>query len=372
MMSAQLSSLLGLPLELRFQIYEICFDTKSHRPQYSSEIASVCRQTRMEAFPLLFQLSRNFDSIESFVDWTSNGYPHLLLHVKDIFCHWTIHSPLLPVAKTSGMVMQDHSSASPNESELLERALPSYQNLRRLGLILDLVDQTSKIGPSLNDHRYEDQETLLRMISKSCPKIEFISLVTDLMRVEPLQWFRNLVELTWSGYSLSTPQETLSILNSLPRLNSIAIQRWPIYYDSDTYSVPTGQLYKYYSFTSDVLQGLRPLKSLCISHPTSDVPSHSLTTATLRALSSHRQTLVYLKLVSDHLVEGPLLEEIRKVISTFNLERVWLYLSSVPKEYTDPKGWAFKSRIAPSVKYCKIHLRYVDGDQEVDLRHEFS
>lgn len=84
-MSNPRASLLGIPLELRHQIYALCLDEwVAHDPRYRRAIASVCRQIRSEAFPMLLH-ERHCFTLENLRTWTAKGKPDFLREITDIF-----------------------------------------------------------------------------------------------------------------------------------------------------------------------------------------------------------------------------------------------------------------------------------------------
>ena len=202
-------------------------------------IASVCHQTRREALLLLLRECRSPDSIESFIDWTAKGSPHLLPYIVDFLCLWTMQSPFFPVSKVLDESLQASRPTSTagysnkkwsqvllrvrrlfrggdplkpalkisqdplagklphvKENEALERAFSSTSNLRKLRLNVDLTERRSRADRPVNHGRYEDQETLLRIISHSCPKLAGLSCSSmDLVHLDCLQAFHNLTTL---------------------------------------------------------------------------------------------------------------------------------------------------------------------------------
>lgn len=378
-MPTQRPTFFSLPSELRHQIYSTCFDKGlPHNPQYYQAVASVCRRIRSEALPILLQQARYFQSLEAFIGWTTKGNADLLRHISNVSLHCTQSSlhPLLTTkasdnsSPTTQLEPDDVSPVVPHGSRPPQRAIfPSIPNLQHLSLNLSLISRIHGNDDSHNYHgQHEDQETLLRLIATACPKLESLSLITDLIHLTCLQDFQNLRSLKWSGYSLSTPQETLSTLNALPSLHTVRLERFPEIYDHEHHSVPTAELRKYFSFTTDVLRDLKLLKCINISHLTSRVPSDVLTAGMLIALESHTETLTELGLGSDHFVEGAVLDQILNVVSSFCLKRVSVRLWSVPGEY---KSLKLRDYIAPSVQYCDIVLRVLGGRQDVILEHKF-
>lgn len=150
-----------------------------------------------------------------------------------------------------------------------------------------------------------------------------------------LQGFRNIHTLEWSGLSLSTPQETLAVLNSLPYLHTIKLTRCRDFDNRAIYSVPPAELRTYASFTSHVLQNLKLLRQFQIQHRVPGLPSDFLTAEMVKALAAHRESLKSLSLMSEHLVEGTVLDQLLNLIPLLTLERQRISFSSVPREYKE-------------------------------------
>lgn len=399
------ASFLGLPLELRLPVYEDIFDWYiRHDTDTYRAITLVCHQTRKEALPLLLRERRNFGSVQAFIDWTTRGSPQLQQHILELDCIWMTQSNSFPMSKSRNesaraqppaLLVDGSTKKVPGilqcirrlflstKSQImlilevlqrhgkgkgaLERALSSTSELRKLQLQIYLTQCGWRGDPSQNRGRDHDLETLLRIVSRSCPKLGNLSFSMDLVHLDRLRDFHNLTSLSWSGYSLSTPRETAAILSSLSSLHTIHLERWPDLYDSEVFSVATAQLPQHLGFTSDVLQYLRPLRSFSIEHMTSRVSSDYLTADMLKALSSHRESLRNLHLHSGYFVEDTVLLEILNVVSAFNLATVQITLGSVSKDYRDLE---LQDYIGGTVTECAIWLRYQEGGEYI-LEHRF-
>lgn len=211
-MSHESPCLLGLPVELRLQIWSMYFDKSLLREK--KWITCVCRTIRYETIPFLLHDELYFPYINSFLAWTSRCGPEVLVHVKDIHCYCM---PRKPTSSRS----EELEEAPPGEEEsrkplkLLDegtvgRALSSVPNLQQLKM--DVPWPHRYAGPAILRH----QEDLVRAVAGSSSKLKRLNLITDLIILDCLQGFQNLVELTWSGYSLSSPSETLEVLTLYP------------------------------------------------------------------------------------------------------------------------------------------------------------
>lgn len=75
----------------------------------------------------------------------------------------------------------------------------------------------------------------------------------------------------------------------------------------------------------------------------------------MQALSSHRQSLTELYILSDRMVGPVLIRDIMGIVSSFNLVRVQLYLSIKSGKGLVPQ---LPSKDASTVKICDIDIRF--------------
>ena len=360
------TDLLSLPLELRNLIYINCFD--GYLPNHRA-LPLVCHQTHAETLPMLLQKPHDLNTFESFVDWVNAGSPRLLPLVTNVFLRGLTKSCLHPLPTTQGELVPDIASHS--ERRLVQNSISLLPNLRDLRLTVIHESAPLQHQPHYNPHQNQGwdkaQAALLATIAESCPKLESLTLVTDLIGLECLESFRNLGFLAWSGYSLSSPQETLQILNSLPYLHTIRLERFDEQLDREHYSVYTYQLRQYISFTGAVLRALKPLRSFQISHTTTRIRSDFLTVAMIQALASHGESLKRLEILCSGSVERDVIDEVMALATSLRRITHW----TVGLQYGSPfEQVDLKSCIPASVRHCHFHLNSWKGCEEVTQRYE--
>jgi hypothetical protein len=99
-------------------------------------------------------------------------------------------------------------------------------------------------------------------MEKLLPRLEFLSTRSHAVPLQYLTGFQDLRTLNFSGYSRSSPKETLEILRSLQKLENICIQEHD--YDEasreEHFHLET-RAASIQSLTPDVLQNMYPLRS---------------------------------------------------------------------------------------------------------------
>lgn len=229
---------LSIPPELRQQIYLSCFgELFTCNVRNRRAIASACCQTRSE--PLR--------------SWTAKGEAELLREITDIFLYQCTIATLNDAAKQSSSSLI-HSDDIPLFSQNIDFSAPTFCNTSST---LDRGDQrlsyrqnspsssikgsndmsaiTQQIFSSVPNLRHAlfsletgDQcsypgqlgfkALFLRTVAACCPELSDLDVMSDLRHPSDLQGFQTVHPLEWSGMSLSTPQETLAVLNSPPYL----------------------------------------------------------------------------------------------------------------------------------------------------------
>ena len=311
------ASLLGLPLELRREIWRFCcyLPQDDYDDDYDPDrtlwvtksldvvpaITTVCRQMREEASPFMPNVVPRFRNPNSYREWASRG-PHQTVFMKELSCTW-----MSGLCNAEGMTS-------------FEPEFVTLPKLERLRLIAD--------GGLSYKHR-EAPQLFLRQASKYIFNLKELDLTTNIITLQCLDGFRSLTSLSWSGYSWSSPQETLSVLDSLPSLDTVHLRSSESGRGVGRRGPPRE---RQCSFTPDVLRGLRPLKAFGISHSKPNLPSDFLTSAMLQALSTHRESLDNLTIICYAPVDGPTFEEIQRLKVALKLLSFHLVLDSVSKE----------------------------------------
>lgn len=203
-------------------------------------------------------------------------------------------------------------------------ALTAMGELKKLWILLN--DQTGAPCPKCDI----EQQLVLDMIAAAYPKMHEFTVFSNLLPLEYLRNFHDLRLLRFSGYSKSTPEETLDILRSFMYLDSIIIYRYPEYYDRD-HAIVTSKLPQYLSFTAGVLSKVQPLKRFEISHMTPRTSSEHVTIPVLKALRAHKESLRTLSIRSDLPVHREYLAELLSFIASSDLSNLSLKFT-MPKE----------------------------------------
>ena len=290
------SKLLSLPLELRKKICSIIFDTSPYYEKSPNEITLVCRQTRNDSIPIWLEWKNFAFSLAHFIRWTARAPPDLLLYVHKLSIN--IDTNLVNVSMIGNSL--DHHSP-----------FNSLPQLRHFSLQTD----RSFSHRSLRHEEVQITDNVLLAMASLCPLLESFKSHPDCrMHLDFLTKLPKLRDFTWSGYSESTPEETLIILGALPCLDNVHIRR---IYGEDRMS---GQL----SFTDHVLRGLKPLQTLRISQPKD---SGILTAAFIQAiLTSHRDTLSFLRVSCHSKIDRVVFDEIIRVLPSLNLKGLFINL----------------------------------------------
>lgn len=83
------ANLLGLPVELRLQIWHALFNDREYQElKPFRSISLTCHQIRSETLPFLLVRNHSSYDMNYFLDWIADGSPHLLSHIKELSCSW--------------------------------------------------------------------------------------------------------------------------------------------------------------------------------------------------------------------------------------------------------------------------------------------
>jgi hypothetical protein len=384
-MFPQPPTLLALPVELRLPIYRILLNKYNpHHTKTFLSISLVCHQIRDEILPLIFHYSIYFHSPEKLSKWTSRGDPRLLKLVDNISLHvfeealvkireslteskedpteefqatkdWlTIRRPSqveIPVSNPVGLasfcrtiwsgsskiicgnIRSFHQTKDTvGEKDAVTAAWNSFRaisNIRKIWILF----RSSNTGPDRNSNLLEkEQQLVLNMIPAACPKVKeftFFS-ISNLLPLSFLAHFQDLRLLRFSGYSKSSPEETLSILKSLNNLETIIIYRYPETYPQDN-TIRTS-VHSHLSFAPEVLENMQPLKSIHFSHMTSRIPSNHITVPMIHALRTHAESLRSLRVFTDFAVDEDVLLALLDFVASTKLKHLCLSMR-IPRRF---------------------------------------
>lgn len=357
-MSTKHIGLLDLPPELRRQIYSIIFNKLlGFYSETYQALTLASRRIRSETLPIMLKEGCQYSfNLEDFLAWSAAGDPDLLRHVA--FVHLVCSQESL------------RPSNRDSKKLLAREAFTFVPNLERLrlSLRLDCVILTEHLHSNKGQQR--DQEVFLHMVTASCPSLQNLSILSDLIHLDYLRGHLHLRHLTWSGYSMSGPTQTLSILNSLPSLQEIKLERFPEFGVREYFSVPSSELGEHVSFTSDVLRQLKkPLKNFSITHM-AGTPSDFLTVPMLEALEPHRGSLTYLGLGADCFVEDAVVDAVLRVVSS--LTRPAMVYSRLWSVHPKWKSLKLDQFVSKAIRRCNIIFSMKDGEKDITVEHEFN
>ncbi|CZR58185.1 uncharacterized protein PAC_08076 [Phialocephala subalpina] len=357
-MSSHLPAFLTLPYELRLEIYGLVLDQRlGYFPRSYLSISSVNRQIRQEVLPLVLRNSRYFSSLEKLSDWASRGDPVLLKQIQNVTVH-IFEDSLIPIADALASNSKDdlprtrigprfwRTMSAPQVGRVNTKPTGRQSLRTRLLSALSISPADIKTGsskdsiasawdafaaikdvkklwilfkdsthPSSRRSFPVEQELILDIIATTCHHVQEFTVFSELVSLDYLSHFQDLRLLRFGGYSKSDPEETLRILKSLKKLDTLIIYRYPEGYDIDN-NITTSKLPQYLALTPHVIAQLNPLKHFQVSHMSSIIESQHINVPVLQALRNHLPWLRIFQLSSDF----PLMEEIVEDLLEFLAE----------------------------------------------------
>jgi hypothetical protein len=194
-------------------------------------------------------------------------------------------------------------------------------NIRKIWIIF----RSSNAGADRNSDLLEkEQQLVLNMIPAACPKVQEFSFfsISNLLTLSFLAHFQDLRLLRFSGYSKSSPEETLSILKSLSNLETIMIYRYPETHPGGNAVDPS--VHSHLSFAPKVLENMQPLKSILFSHMTFRIPSDHIAVPMIHALRPHAESLRSLRIYTDSAVDEDVLLALLDFVAGTKLKHLCL------------------------------------------------
>ena len=196
--------LFSLPAEIRLEIYDMCLG--GWRPNDGEDfpaLASVCHQLREETIPLIIREAPRFQCTFDFLSWASRGSPYHLNLIKVFQCDWIVSAELQRLGGEFDTPQCTDPDTIPISFGQALRAMPNIIDFR-----LEFYEFPDTLEDLVAFHP-GPQERLLARVSATNPNIEHLVLDDHLIYLDCLRGFQNLTSLTSSGYSLSTPEDTL-------------------------------------------------------------------------------------------------------------------------------------------------------------------
>lgn len=316
------SPFLDLPLEIREQIYGGLLSDPSCR---NVQMLRTSQQVYVEAQPFLFKRPLAFASQFDFYDWVKQSKADNLRYVQ------TIHIKLLDVIGHEGL---DRSSIQVYRKNLPSPIVQSYEeDLARFAAALKEVPNVR--GLTLYKNRTADESDPFRdfygacfaLITKQLAGLRSLTFYVDQVPLEFLSSLQALQSLRFTGFSLSSPADTMKALEKLTKLEEVNLFGPPpglSFQQRRGYVGPKTM----HSMTADVVRGLAPLKSFTICEirdPLSEVGAHFVESSMLAALSqTHGRSLRSLRISTDFLPSADSRDGLALLLSSSRLQHIEL------------------------------------------------
>ncbi|QDS75478.1 hypothetical protein FKW77_004516 [Venturia effusa] len=249
--TAQPSALLSLPSPLRRRIWRSVL-----RPEGSSNVhlLRACHQIYRETAPILLEQPLVFRSQTELFTWLEQVQDRNLEGVKSL---------TLSVQDLDVLCLEDDLSW-PNASLMELYQLEADKILSLLKPLSGVHDLSIYHSASVQSYLYETFFTMvLKKLGHQFPDLRTFSYHSDGHPIDFLKSFTNLRELRFTGYSKSTPMETLSALSRLRHLSSVELIPPVIPKVNGGIDIDSG-LPSILSMTREVVKGIRRLERLTI------------------------------------------------------------------------------------------------------------
>jgi hypothetical protein len=287
-LSSWVSRLLLLPSPIRKLIWEMVLLCEVHNTQ----LLMTCHQIHMEADGIVCRRPQIFQSQAELSSWIKNRDPNHLDQVENVTLYLQNIDPDLLATEQSR-----------SRDSLLEVYQVEAENILADFARLPNIRHFALYKPD-NVRSYLYQAFYVSVLTKVTRRRSLLTLAfhSDDSSLNFIKTLPDLRSLSFTGYSTSTPMETLNILSRLRRLTSIELIQ-PV--------IPTGlegleldsSLLSIQSLTRDVIKGLRGLKSFTIYEPGDQHPQTwaFFSQTFLQALDSgHRTSLESIRIVLEN------------------------------------------------------------------------
>ncbi|OCK73301.1 hypothetical protein K432DRAFT_430660 [Lepidopterella palustris CBS 459.81] len=404
-MITQSSAIFKIPVEIRLDIYALVGEDSDY--QLQTPLLRVCHQIRAEALPTVLNAQRkSFHNVDKLSRWTSNGYPHLLQHWGDISLTLeedslralrkdayqqaeTASTPHGLVARYRELLNQlseedrtsplrpewyrdytdsgndDHDNSGPGKVEELISSLAAVRKIKFLWMYMGMSWRLNWPPDSPVPDFSVEYQLSVEVISHYMKNLRQLVLQFDncrcqaLVSLDFLKGLGNLRSLSFSGYSKSTPEETLELLRCLEHFEELKI-----FPGGSKSSIPKNT--DMVSITPHVIRHLRPLKSLDIAVVDTTRECPFLTTAMIAALYQHTESLEKLHLSWDDWdtkfdMEFPLdaavFEEVVGLVAALSRVKNLYLCFRLPPEY---KEFDIKAMVPESAVNPYTNFRFED------------
>ncbi|KAI9751252.1 MAG: Pre-mRNA-splicing factor slt11 [Chaenotheca gracillima] len=242
------------PREIREQIYNYVL---CESPCKNVQLLRTCKQIASESQRFLFRRPLTFWSQSQLSQWIQEVDPR---HLQQVSCvQIKIDNPVSHESiERLCLTETDDASLSPLAQLFKEED-------KRIGKIFDQIPDIRDMTllRSKRDSPYCIWQNMYYSFSlelgQRYPNLRRLAFHVHKVSLNSLAGLKSLRSFRFTGFSTSTPQETLKVLSSLGHLEELEIVGIPHRINAE----PSGQALVR-SFTPEVLRGLRPLKSFKI------------------------------------------------------------------------------------------------------------
>jgi hypothetical protein len=309
-LSFTMSLLLSLPLPIRKRIWETVLLCKAH----NSRLLMTCRQINAEADGLIYRRSQTFQSQEELSSWLEridsryfDRVENVTLHLQDL--------GVLPLAEEQFWPTVSLFDLYRVEAERLLADFARLPNIRHLAIY-----KSDSVRSYLYNEFYGSS---VIKISREL-QLRTLAFHSDEISLDFLKALPNLRGLSFTGYSKSTPMETLNILSHLRHLTSIKLVQLVTPTVVDNLNLDLS-LSNFQSLTRDVIKGLRGLKSFTITE-SGDQIAHTWTPFTqgfIQALDSgHRTSLQDIRIALEHTPDSECQRSFSTLLTASSLKHI--------------------------------------------------
>ncbi|KAE9977269.1 hypothetical protein BLS_001525 [Venturia inaequalis] len=334
---AQPSALLSLPFPLRRQIW-----TSVLWPKGSSNVhlLRTCQQIHRETAPILLEQPLIFRSQTELFIWLEqiqgrnlDGVKSLTLYVQDL-----------------DILSLEDDLSWPDASLMELYQLEADKILSMLKPLSGVQDLRIYHPVAVQSYLYESFFTMiLKKIGPRFPGLRKFSYHSDGHPVDFLKSLTSLRELRFTGYSKSTPMETLSALSRLRHLTRVELIPPIIPEVNGGIDIDSG-LPSTLSVTRDVIKGLRRLERISIREVSDYLMSPAYLTASfMQSVNSrHRTSLQRFEVAVKFTPDAPCQRAIQTLLQSSALRHVGLVWPKLDERITRTLSRSVQTlRVAP-------------------------
>lgn len=211
---------------------------------------------------------------------------------------------------------QDESPSPPgqNVEKEISQTLHALRNLRVCRIHFDLSNELKFAA----EHR-----RFLALLTAACREIRDFAFSIHTVHLIFVVQFQHLRTLQFSGYSRSSPEETLKVLRSLRNLEALVLSTVPN--PNRDKVVPPKQTI-YFSIDESVIEGMWPLKSLTIKRGITNEPSPALSVSMIKAWKRHQDSLRHLYIWTNHSLQAEQIMELLELTSKSHITDLTLWI----------------------------------------------